>query len=350
MSVTLLFLGATASRAQDVAGAARQEQAHKSAEKSAPKHVYTDDDLKKDRILTPEDEVRVAEHKRQQERTTAKANEPQQGNVETKQEQSLGEIARRYRKEKAAREAEEAAKRSYTPFHYDVPQSATAAPTPNVGPLPGVASGNKRSNYFAVIHPAAPSKTPQSDSTHGRVSPFQPRPTVAPPASVPTTPLSRAALSKSVSVPPVRTKPSESPKVVSGAGLRSVTVQTGDSWWKLADVYLGNGSRWTELRALNPGASASPELLMVGARVFVPDRQKVSPGQSRRPTQLRTRPGDTMWGLAKQHLGRGSAWACMAKVNPQILDYRKISIGTVIELPATNFEAPCAAPVESTRR
>src|SRR4051812_42366602 len=44
---------------QDVAAAARQERARKEQAKKS-KHVYTDEDLRRDKILTPDDEARLA--------------------------------------------------------------------------------------------------------------------------------------------------------------------------------------------------------------------------------------------------------------------------------------------------
>jgi hypothetical protein len=57
-----LFLGASQCRAQetqDAAEAARQERARKD-QPQPPKHVYTEDDLGRAKILTPEDEARFA--------------------------------------------------------------------------------------------------------------------------------------------------------------------------------------------------------------------------------------------------------------------------------------------------
>jgi hypothetical protein len=42
--------------AQDAAEAARQQQTQKSQQPATPRHVYTEDDLKRPHILTPEDQ------------------------------------------------------------------------------------------------------------------------------------------------------------------------------------------------------------------------------------------------------------------------------------------------------
>jgi len=351
----LFFLSTTLVRGQDVAEAARQEQARKAAEKTAPRHVYTDGDLKKEKILTPEDEAKVASRKRQQpELTTAKADEeqrqPSDGKTPT---ESLGEIARRLRKEKAAREAEQAAaKKSYTPFHYEVPQTTTAAPKASIAPRVHVAPEAKRPSFGDAIRSRAPQKLTQAGAAHGRISPFEPRPFVTPhspltvvpapaaPAVVvaprPTSPISRAASAR-------RSKDN----------LTAITVQSGDSWWKLAAIYLGSGSHWTELRALNPDVRGPAEMLRLGVQVLVPARisSRVEvPHGGGRATQLRVKAGDTLWALAREHLGRGTAWACLASANPQIKDYRRMTIGAGLEMPSTGMSRSCRVASEPLQR
>jgi len=94
---------ATGLHAQDAAEAARQERERKAAEAKAPRHVYTEDDLNRAKILTPEDQAKVAARKNnppeKKEEQAKSAGESAPG------EESLGEVARRYRKEKAEREA-----------------------------------------------------------------------------------------------------------------------------------------------------------------------------------------------------------------------------------------------------
>ena len=346
--IAMFFLGTTLLQAQDVAEAARQEQARKS---EAPKHVYTDDDLRKSRILTTEDQAKVEARKRQQERKAEEAKaQPQQPSDQAAQAESLGEIARRLRREKAARETEEAAKKSYTSFPYEVPQPATAEPKASVTRIETVPPNlSKRPDFGDAIRPSAPQKTARAGESRGRVSPFQPRtrmeaaPGIKVSAVPSTLPVSAAtpAVSPAISRPVVEHTPEP--------GFKPVTVQHGDSWWKLAAIYLGSGSRWRELRGWNPEIGGAAELLKSGATVLVPDRE--SRGGALRPagqpTQLRLKQGDTLWSLAREHLGRGSAWTCLANGNPQIRDYRRMKIGTVVELPSGDMTGSCAVPSEA---
>src|SRR5579859_5623630 len=94
-----LFAGAAQCRAQasqDVAEAARQERARKDAK--TQKHVYTDEDLHRAKILTPEDDARVeARGKQQPAPVEEQAKAPADGQIG---QLPLGDIARRYRNAK----------------------------------------------------------------------------------------------------------------------------------------------------------------------------------------------------------------------------------------------------------
>lgn len=102
----LLSIGAFRSPAQDVADAARQEKARKTAEPQPSRHVYTDEDLKRSIILTPEDRARVEAHRIYNNPAPSQQNAERQPADPNELSESLGEIARRYREEKAAREAQ----------------------------------------------------------------------------------------------------------------------------------------------------------------------------------------------------------------------------------------------------
>jgi nucleoid-associated protein YgaU len=137
-------------------------------------------------------------------------------------------------------------------------------------------------------------------------------------------------------VPRLEEKSLPRPAVI--AATRQIEVQAGQSWWKLAELYLGDGARWPELRKLNSSADGAPELLKRGSKVLVPEtQQKADSGSHSVPLQK----GDSLWSLAQEHLGRGSAWVCLAAANPQITDYTHIAVGTPVRLPAANEVAAC---------
>jgi len=51
------------------------------------------------------------------------------------------------------------------------------------------------------------------------------------------------------------------------------------------------------------------------------------------PETIQVRKGDSLWSLAKKHLGHGSAWTCLASANPQIVDYTHLAVGSVLQIP-----------------
>jgi nucleoid-associated protein YgaU len=358
-AIVLFSFCALATRGQDVAEAARQEKARKAAEQKSTPHVYTEEDLKRAAILTPDDKARVEARKRQQNGSPAQQNAEQKPNDAGPLDESLGEIARRYRQEKAAREAELDAKKKIDPFPYDLPENSLAAPEPglepanvepvNVEPLsiepPSKPESGVEMNERTVPFVRRPALHffPPVLRSHERISPFEPRPFKGTP-SVP--PAELSIVPTMPPRPPSAGRPMEkasSPIAVNPGpdrvpGMKRVEVQRGQSWWKLAELYLGSGARWPELRKLNVDAGGPPELLMTGALVTVPEALK---GQKASPQTLRVEKGDSLWSLAHEHLGRGSAWTCLASANPQIVDYTHLAIGTTVRLPEDDALGTC---------
>jgi len=306
------LLCASGLRAQDAAEAARQEQARKAAEPKGSHHVYTEDDLKRAKILTPEDQAKVAARKinptEKKEEQAKKAGESAPG------EESLGEVARRYRKEKAEREAAQVTgPEDRSQFPMKLPEAPMAAPKPTVQPgAEERAAGSFRGSVAA-----------------GRVSPFAPRPLRGAPsgAGARVEPVVPSEAGASV----LRVKPEE---VTRNTAMVLRRVERGDSWWKLAEMYLGDGARWRELRGMNPAGTNRPELLLLGSTVRVPAGVV---GRSRPVEKSATvRKGDTLWGMAREHLGRGAAWKCLMEANPELREPERLRIGQRVLLPAGN--------------
>jgi nucleoid-associated protein YgaU len=53
--------------------------------------------------------------------------------------------------------------------------------------------------------------------------------------------------------------------------------------------------------------------------------------------------GDTLWSLAREHLGGGQFWPQLAAANPAITQFTELKIGTKLKLPET------ATPTGTTR-
>jgi nucleoid-associated protein YgaU len=280
-----------AAQDQSVAEAARQQQAQRSQQPATPHHVYTDEDLKRARILTPEDKKLAEAHRKELPAPTPAAKKPPTVDATNPPPESLGEVARRYRKEKAAREAEAAtAKKAPAPFRIELPASTFAEP--------------KR--------PVASLHAPPAAAAPSRMSPFSPRPTMPSPAS-----------------PAPGVNPST---LVPSREFQQLQVRPGDSLWRMARRHLGDGARWQELLALNPGLAAHPDSLAVGSTVIV--RAAVASRTVRgSPSVITVQAGDTLWSLARLHLGRGSDWPRLAHANPQLSDYPHLQVGSRLRLP-----------------
>ncbi len=410
---TILFLsfasfGATLSRAQDqqeqsVAEAARQERARKQESQKTAKHVYTEEDLKRSQILTPEDRAQI-EAKRtecarknncspaapQNSPASLDANAPAPGT-------SLGEVARQLRRQK---ELQALKPKQSEPFHLPFETPALASPIlperpairPPAQPLlhPKSSSAKTPSNVFrrdpfsAVPVPARPEiRRPEiptvrenirpairpeiSSEVHSKIrealrpivhanvrpdfskdvrptrrasgrliSPARPKissrlaapgllslPVQPPAPSIAAQPATPVAPTSTIRpVQPNRALPS-----AAIATQKTVSVQPGDSLWKLAQQNLGRGNRWHELLAVNP-AIANPNQIRAGAQLNLPTvaaSSVVSRGaKANASTTIKVRKGDTLWSLAKSHLGRSSAWPCLAAANPSLADPNRI--------------------------
>ena len=307
-----------------------RRQARKAAEAKNPHHVYTEDDLKRAKILTPEDQAKVAARKNN---PTEKKEEQAKGAGENAPaEESLGEVARRYRKEKAEREAARVTEQGDRPqFPMKLPETTMATPKMLVQPKTEArAAGNSRRGAAA-----------------GRMSPFAPRPLMpsAPRRTEEGVPSSGAVGRLAPVVPSAPREPGTSvlrvkpEAATANAAMVSRRVERGDSWWKLAEIYLGNGARWRELRGMNPAGTNRPELLLLGSTVLVPT------GVVGRGTpvakSVTVKKGDTLWGLAREHLGQGAAWKCLAQANPELGEPTRLQIGQRVMMPAEGMGRGC---------
>jgi nucleoid-associated protein YgaU len=110
--------------------------------------------------------------------------------------------------------------------------------------------------------------------------------------------------------------------------LHTIIIQPGDSLWKLAQQNLGRGSRWQELLAANPGIM-DPTRIAVGTEIVLPAR--VTGLKS--DLKVTVKVGDTLSGIARVMYGRAAAWRCIAQANPEIADANRIYEGQRLLLP-----------------
>jgi len=147
------------------------------------------------------------------------------------------------------------------------------------------------------------------------------------------------------SIRPAQPQPAaNSAKVVTQVATpKTVSVQRGDSLWKLALQNLGRGNRWPELLAVNPSI-ANPNQIRVGAELRLPTAS-ATPASAHSATSgaasaIKVRKGDTLWNLANANLGRSSAWPCLAAANPSISDPNRIYDGQNLILPTACSPVP----------
>lgn len=304
--VSCAVFGATQCSAQDVAEAARQERAQKESKQKKSKHVYTEQDLKRDQILTPEDRAQVEAKKNQLAPPSAEKSQEGVDAQSLSPDAPLGDVARRFRKQKQSQKLQRSAE-FHLPFA-DAP--VLASPRPPVMPL-----------RPPVSKPAAP-----------RFAPYQP-PVKRSPFERPKVFFSAPALVMPSRPPAVRVTPSQpAPPIVPAAPakLNVVTVKPGDSLWKLAHQNLGKSLRWHDLLAINPGI-LNANHIVAGSQIYLP----AAVSSLRTATKLTVRKGETLSKIAQTQLGHASYWSCIAHANPAVRDANVIYEGQLLLLPAS---------------
>lgn len=62
------------------------------------------------------------------------------------------------------------------------------------------------------------------------------------------------------------------------------TVETGDSLWKIAQEFLGSGTKWEEIYEANKDQIQDPNLIYVGQKLTIPDGQPEEPAATPEPS------------------------------------------------------------------
>jgi nucleoid-associated protein YgaU len=109
----------------------------------------------------------------------------------------------------------------------------------------------------------------------------------------------------------------------------SVTVNEGDSLWKIASRYLGDGNQWPLIASANPQI-ADPNRIHAGEQIALPATVAEVALSSH---QVRVQSGDSLWKLAKAEWGTGLAWNCISAANPQVNATGRIYPGQILTLP-----------------
>jgi nucleoid-associated protein YgaU len=378
---------------QDVAEAARQARARKAAQAANPSpassHVYTNDDLQRAQILVKNEasgEPASVEARKRDSPPPVNAPAASASQVSTNgttqdsaSTESLGEVARRYRREKAEREVERASKNPLaSPFHMEVAQPALAeisprrAPTSPVRVAPTsiaplrIASAPSEKNVKSGADGVAPIATLKRDPFSRPATLTVPRRTNVPTIAIvkpaePISPAARVVESGAFAKRSASVVPSDTVKSLAVAPTRSlspaanapavprtpetarrsdgvVAIRAGDSLWKLSRRYLGGGAYWREWLASNPDVS-DPLRLRPGSSLVVPGKhgerscdKLVSVSRNARTVVVRQ--GDSLWKISAGRYGHGAYWACVAQANAQLHGKEMIHPGLVLLLPA----------------
>jgi LysM repeat protein len=213
--------------------------------------------------------------------------------------------------------------------------TARVAPAKPVAPVVPAAPAQPSVISVTLSKPVAPAPDLRmpSPSPAARISPAPPAAPIVRAAPSKASPIGITPSQPAVPVIPVVPPRKTPPAVTAPAGpakLNVLTVQPGDSLWKLAQQNLGNGLRWHDLLAANP-AIVDPNHIVAGSHIFLPSVAS----RFRTATRIIIHNGDTLSEIARTQLGRASYWTCVAHANPSIHDANRIYQGQSLVLPAS---------------
>ncbi|MET0703926.1 MAG: LysM peptidoglycan-binding domain-containing protein [Mycobacterium sp.] len=115
-----------------------------------------------------------------------------------------------------------------------------------------------------------------------------------------------------------------------GTPVETYVVRSGDTLSQIARRKLDDAARWPELFAANRTIVRNPNQIFPGMRLVLPSGPPADP----QPRFIVVKPGDTLSGIAKQHLGFGDRWPEIFKLNGGVLTNPNVIIpGQVLLLP-----------------
>lgn len=297
------FLGAGQSSAQDLGALARQEQARKEAQPVHSSHVYTNDDLARPKILAPEDQSEFATKRIKvspmpaPETPATQASVPEMAQPEiiatpdaSASEVSLGEVARQYQKQKLAQK------------------------------------------------PQSPATVPATVATHVYSNDDLARDQILTPED---SAVYKAALEKPVPVQietPVRLEPGEvaSTETPLGDLARAVYQRAKQELEAQVASAVEVPKTWASLarRVSRKRSARAPRGVLQVARSRALQRaERPSPALQNSGFEVVTiRSGDSLWKLARRHLGRGVRWRALLAANPEIRDPYQLKVGITIRV------------------
>ena len=123
------------------------------------------------------------------------------------------------------------------------------------------------------------------------------------------------------------------------------TVEKGDSLWKIAAKFYGQGSSWRRIYEDNKLVIKTPSRLYKGQQLiirlttttaaYVPETADSTPNSDvLEGTAYRIQPGDRLWTIARRAYGSGKLWTIIYEANRDvIIDPEHIRSGQTIRIP-----------------
>ena len=170
--------------------------------------------------------------------------------------------------------------------------------------------------------------------------------TTAPAHAVDVTEVNVDQSSASPTEPVAEAPPSVLP-VEAAPETESYTARTGDSLWKIAEVHLGDGTRFAEIVDLNPDLFPNgPEFLAVGTVLQLP-ASEVDAAAEPDGTPYVVEPGDTLWDIADEELGDPTRYDEIFEASDDVVqpDGRTLTDPDLIH-PGWELQIPGAVPVD----
>ncbi len=152
--------------------------------------------------------------------------------------------------------------------------------------------------------------------------------------------LGLTATANDASVPPAATSPAtrgddevRAAEPRHAPEIRHYVVQPGDELWGIAEQELGSGERWRHIVGLNPGMTAETQLL--------PGTHLALPAGAPEEATVEVEAGDTLWGLAEEHLADPHRWPEIHRANDHLVtDPDHIEVGWVLSVPSPGDSPP----------
>lgn len=130
-----------------------------------------------------------------------------------------------------------------------------------------------------------------------------------------------------------------------------VTVRSGDTLWDLAEHHLGDGQKWRDIATANYDRTQPGGAHLGDDNLLEPGWTLTIPGATTQASvdTVTVERGDTLWGIADEHLGDGARYDELTRVDHPHADPDLIWPGEHVSLPGSAEQAT-ATPVAPPQR